>query len=193
MAQVERDIVLWLNSGAGKVAALDRLVEWVVGDYLVTAVLGLSLVAIWFGSAMSEARIDRQMGVLTALGTVGLSNLAVATINSLYFRDRPFADLDVTLLFYRPTDSSMPSNSAATFVGLAVAVWGFDRRVGAVLLAVAGLHAFLRVYAGAHYPSDIAAGAMIGVAAALAAYGLRRLLGPILAMAIRAARFLCVA
>ena len=193
MAQVERDIVLWLNSGAGKVAALDRLVEWVVGDYLVTAVLGLSLVAIWFGSAMSEARIDRQMGVLTALGTVGLSNLAVATINSLYFRDRPFADLDVTLLFYRPTDSSMPSNSAATFVGLAVAVWGFDRRVGAVLLAVAGLHAFLRVYAGAHYPSDIAAGAMIGVAAALAAYGLRRLLGPIPAKAIRMARVLCVA
>ena len=193
MAQVERDIVLWLNSGAGKVAALDRLVEWVVGDYLVTAVLGLSLVAIWFGSAMSEARIDRQMGVLTALGTVGLSNLAVATINSLYFRDRPFADLDVTLLFYRPTDSSMPSNSAATFVGLAVAVWGFDRRVGSVLLAVAGLHAFLRVYAGVHYPSDIAAGAMIGVAAALAAYGLRRLLGPVLARAIRAARVLCVA
>ena len=193
MAQVERDIVLWLNSGAGKVAALDRLVEWVVGDYLVTAVLGLSLVAIWFGSAMSEARIDRQMGVLTALGTVGLANLAVATINSLYFRDRPFADLDVTLLFYRPTDSSMPSNSAATFVGLAVAVWGFDRRVGAVLLAVAGLHAFLRVYAGAHYPSDIAAGAMIGVVAALAAYGLRRLLGPIPAKAIRMARVLCVA
>ena len=193
MAQVERDIVLWLNSGAGKVAALDRLVEWVVGDYLVTAVLGLSLVAIWFGSAMSEARIDRQMGVLTALGTVGLSNLAVATINSLYFRDRPFADLDVTLLFYRPTDSSMPSNSAATFVGLAVAVWGFDRRVGSVLLAVAGLHAFLRVYAGAHYPSDIAVGAMIGVAAALAAYGLRRLLGPIPARAIRVARALCVA
>ena len=193
MAQVERVIVLWLNSGAGKIAVLDSLAEWFVSDYLVTAFLGLSLVAIWFGSAMSPARLERQVGVLTALGAVGLANLTVITINSLYFRDRPFADLDVTLLFYQPTDSSMPSNSAATFVGLAAAVWGFDRGAGAILLAVAGLHAFLRVYAGVHYPSDIAVGATIGVAAALGAYGLRRLLGPIPARAIRAARVLCVA
>lgn len=193
MAQLDRDIVLWLNSGAGKFAVLDRLAEWMVSDYLVTVVLGLSLVAIWFGSAMSPARMERQLGVLTALGAIGLANLVVITINSLYFRDRPFADLDVTLLFYRPTDSSMPSNSAAVFVGLAAAVWSFDRRVGTVLLAVAGLHAFLRVYSGVHYPSDIAVGALIGVGAALGAYGLRRLLGPIPARAIRMARVLCVA
>lgn len=193
MAGLERNIVLWLNSGAGNIAVLDRLAEWLVSDYLVTALLGLSLVAIWFGSALDPSRIERQIGVLTTLGTIAIANLVVITTNSLYFRDRPFADLDVTLLFYRPTDSSMPSNSAAVFVGLAAAVWGFDRRVGAALMAVAGLHAFLRVYAGVHYPSDIAVGAMIGIAAAMAAYGLRRLLGPVPAMAIRAARVICVA
>ena len=193
MAQVDREIVLWLNSGVGNIAALDRLAEWLVSDYLVTAVLGLSLVAIWFGSTEKATRIERQIGVLTALGALAVANLVVITINSLYFRDRPFADLDVTLLFYRPTDSSMPSNSAAAFVGLAAVVWGFDRRVGAVLLAVAGLHAFLRVYAGVHYPSDIAVGVVIGIAAALGAYGVRLLLGPIPGIAIRAARVLCVA
>ena len=193
MAEVDQEIVLWLNSGAGNIAALDRLAEWMVSDYLVTAVLGLSLVAIWFGSAANTARIERQIGVLTALGALAIANLVVITINSLYFRDRPFADLDVTLLFYRPTDSSMPSNSAAAFVGLAAAVWAFDRRAGTMLLAVAGVHAFLRVYAGVHYPSDIAVGAMIGGGAALTAYGLRRLLGPVPAMAIKAARVICVA
>ena len=193
MAQVDREIALWINSGAGNIAALDRLAEWMVSDYLVTVVLGLSLVAIWFGSASNAARIERQVGVLTALGALAIANLVVITINSLYYRDRPFADLDVTLLFYRPTDSSMPSNSAAAFVGLAAAVWAFDRRAGTILLAVAGVHAFLRVYAGVHYPSDIAVGAMIGIAAALAAYGLRRLMGPVPAMAIKAARVLCVA
>ena len=193
MAQVDREIVLWLNSGAGNVAALDRLAEWMVSDYLVTVVLGLSLVAIWFGSTANAARIERQIGVLTALGSLAVANLVVITMNSQYFRDRPFADQDVTLLFYRPTDSSMPSNSAAAFVGLAAVVWGFDRRAGTILLCVAGLHAFLRVYAGVHYPSDIAVGAMIGIVAALAAYGLRRLLGPVPAMAIKAARVICVA
>ena len=193
MAQADRDILLWLNSGAGKIAVLDRLVEWLVSDYLVTSFLGLGLVAIWLGSAMSAGRLERQVGVLTALGAVGLANLAVMTINSIYFRDRPFADLDVTLLFYEPTDSSMPSNSAAAFIGLAASVWGFDRRAGAILLAVAGTHAFLRVYAGVHYPSDVLAGALIGVAAASAAYGLRHALGPIPAKVIRAARALCMA
>lgn len=193
MAHLDREVVLWLNSGAGNIAALDRLAEWLVSDYLVTVVLGLSLVAIWFGSAGNAARIERQIGVLTALGALAVANLVVITINSLYFRDRPFADLDVTLLFYRPTDSSMPSNSAAAFVGLAATVWAFDRRAGTMLLAVAGVHAFLRVYAGVHYPSDIAVGAMIGIVAALAAYGLRRLLGPVPAIAIRAARVICVA
>ncbi len=193
MAEVDRGIALWLNSGAGNIAALDRLAEWMVSDYLVTVVLGLSLLAIWFGSAANAARIERQIGVLTALGALAIANLVVITVNALYFRDRPFADLDVTLLFYRPTDSSMPSNSAAAFVGLAAAVWAFDRRAGTVMLAVAGVHAFLRVYAGVHYPSDIAVGAMIGIAAALAAYGLRRLLGPVPAMAIKAARVICVA
>ena len=193
MAQVDREIALWLNSGAGNIPALDRLAEWLVSDYLVTAVLGLGLVAIWFGSAGNAARVEKQIGVLTALGALAVANLVVITVNSLYFRDRPFADLDVTLLFYRPTDSSMPSNSAAAFVGLAATVWAFDRRAGTILLAVAGVHAFLRVYAGVHYPSDIAVGAMIGIVAALAAYGLRRLLGPVPAMAIKAARVLCVA
>ncbi len=193
MSQADRAVLLWLNGAAGRVAPLDGLVEWLVSDYLITAFLGLSLVFIWFGVRDDSARMARQIGVLTALASVGLANAAVLTINSYYFRARPFEDLDVTLLFYRPTDSSMPSNSAATFIGLAAAVWWFDRRAGAVLLSAAGLHAFLRVYAGAHYPSDIAAGALIGVAAAFMAYRLRDLLEPILRMVIRAARVLCLA
>ena len=193
MAQIDRAILLWLNGGAGRVAPLDRLVEWLASDYLVTTFLGLGLVIIWFGTIDPAARMKRQIGVLTALGSVGLANLAVLIINGYHFRDRPFVDLDVTLLFYRPTDSSMPSNSAASFIGLAAAVWGFDRRAGAVLLAAAAAHAILRVYAGVHYPSDVVAGALIGVAAAFMAYRLRALLGRVPEMVIKAARVFCVA
>ena len=61
------------------------------------------------------------------------------------------------------------------------------------MLAVAAVHAFLRVYSGVHYPSDIIVGALIGVAGALAIYRLWGLLGPVPVLAIKVARILCLA
>jgi undecaprenyl-diphosphatase len=168
-------------------------VEWLVSDYLVTAALGLGLLALWFAGADGGTRLRYQLGVLTSLAGMALANWMVFIGNGIFLRPRPFMDLDVSLLFYRPTDSSMPSNSAAAFFALAAAVWGFNRRAGTAMLAVAAIHAFLRIYAGVHYPSDIIVGALIGVAGAVAAYWLRGLLGPLPVMAIKAARILCLA
>jgi len=193
MARADEVVFLRINGWVGTFGPLDRLVEWLVSDYLVTAVLGLGLLALWFAGADGGTRLRYQLGVLTALAGMALANWMVFIGNDLFFRPRPFVDLDVSLLFYQPTDSSMPSNSAAAFFALAAAVWGFNRRAGTAMLAVAAIHAILRVYAGVHYPSDIIVGALIGVAGAFAAYRLRGLLGPVPVMAIKAARILCLA
>ena len=193
MAHTDEAVFLWINSWVGTLPAFDGLVEWLVSDYLVTSVLGLVLLALWFVGRDSMTRLRYQVGVLTALSAMALASWAVFISNGVYFRDRPFVDLEVSLLFYRPVDSTMPSNSAAAFIGLAAAVWGLNRRAGTVLLGLAGAHAFLRVYAGVHYPSDVIVGGLIGVAGALVAFKLRDLLGPIPTMVIKAARILCVA
>ena len=193
MASADEAIFLWINGGVDRLPALDRIVEWLVSDYLVTSILGLSLLVLWLTGASEDERLRRQVGVLVSLLGMGLASWAVFISNGIYFRDRPFLDLDVSLLFYQPTDSSMPSNSAAAFFGIAAGVFGFNRRAGAALLAIAGAHAFLRVYAGVHYPSDVLVGALIGVVAAFAAYRLWGLLGPLPTMAIKAARILCLA
>ena len=87
----------------------------------------------------------------------------------------------------------MPANSAAAFFGIASAIWWVHRRAGVVLLAVAGLHAFLRVYTGVHYPSDVVVGALIGVVGVASAYHLKGLVDPLPAMVVKAARILCLA
>ena len=80
------------------------------------------------------------------------------------------------MLFYRPTDSSFPSNAAGVGFAVATAVFLRYRRIGLSLYALAFLWGFGRVYAGVHYPSDVIVGALIGVAAAFILTGLFRLL-----------------
>ena len=53
----------------------------------------------------------------------------------------------------------------------------FRKKLVSVLaLAFAVVMGFSRLYVGAHYPSDVLAGALIGTGVAFAAYGILRLI-----------------
>ena len=188
-------LFLWINGLAGRVSPLDRAMEWVVSDYLVPVALALALVGLWFTGDDRLTRQRHQIGLFVALTSMALSSLVVLIINSVddLHRDRPFVDLDVTLLFYQPTDSSFPANPIAAAFGIAVAVWAVNRRVGTVLIIGASLYAFARVYAGVHYPLDVIAGALIAIVVTFLVFKLRDLLEPILVIVIKAARILCLA
>ena len=90
--------------------------------------------------------------------------LAMAVSLALEARIRP-CDIDtaVQLLVNRPTDFSFPSGHAgASFA--AVSVLYFEKKrlwIPAGVIAV--LIAFSRLYLYVHYPSDVLAGAMIGI------------------------------
>ena len=170
--------------GAARIAA---------SDYLAPATLAFALIALWFGERCAEVRLRRQVGVFVALSSMGLSGLAVFILNMFYFRPRPFVDLDVNLLFYQPTDSSFPANSAAAAFGMAFGIWGVNRRLGWLAVMVAGVYGLARVYAGVHYPLDILAGAAIGAAVAFAVFRISELVMPVLVVVIRFARILRLA
>ena len=193
MAKADEAVFLWLNGWVGRFDPLDRAVEWVVSDYMVPAAMALTLIGLWFAGSEQTVRLRYQLGVFVALTSLGMANWAVFIINWFYFRPRPFVDHEVSLLFYRPTDSSFPSNPAAVTFAIAAAVWVVDRRVGALLAVAASLYAVARVYAGVHYPLDIVASAVIAVAATFLAFKLIAVLEPIPTMAIKAARILCLA
>ena len=172
---------------------LDRVAQWVVSDYLIPVSLALALVALWFIEPDRVARQRHQIGVFAALTAMGLASLAVFSLNALYFRPRPFETLDVTLLFYRPTDSSFPSNAVAAVFGIAAVVWSVNRGLGTALLIAAGLYGMARVYVGVHYPLDVVGGALIGIVMSLLVLKLRDLIMPVLVWVIKAVRIICLA
>ena len=155
-----------LNGLIGKWVWLDALVRFLVNDYVVPTTLSLTLVGLWFSGGDLLGRRRRQFAVVHAFMAVLVANALVKLLNLVLFRPRPFADLEVQLLFYRPTDSSIPSNPAAVAFALAAAVYLHERQWGIGMGIVAALFGLARVMAGVHYPLDIVGGALVGIVAA---------------------------
>ena len=172
---------------------VDGAAQIAASDYLAPATLAFALIALWFGERDADVRLRQQVGVFVALSSMGLSGLVVFILNMFYSRPRPFVDLDVNLLFYQPTDSSFPANSAAAAFGMAFGIWGVNRKVGWFAIAVAGLYGLARVYAGVHYPLDIVAGAAIAAVMTFVVFRISDLAMRILTAIIKVARILRLA
>ena len=194
LADADKALFLWINALVGRSPAADAAMGWISSDYLVPVCMGLTLVALWFIGRNAAERMRYQIGMFTALTAMALSSLVVLISNALFFRPRPFDGLEgVSLLFYQPTDSSFPSNSAAAAFAIAAAVWCVNRRLGAVLFAAAAVYGFSRVYVGVHYPGDILGGAVIALVITALTLRLRDLIMPVLVAVIKAARLFAIA
>jgi undecaprenyl-diphosphatase len=182
-----------INGLAGHFPLLDELMRLLVNEYFVPTSLSLILVALWFGGRGESGREANQRAVLHAALSLALANGLVKLCNLIAFRPRPFAAHEVHLLFYRPTDSSLPSNPAAVGFSFATAVWLHNRRAGAVMYVLAALFAFARVYCGVHYPLDVIVGGLIGALSAYLVVRKLRILDPLIARVIQIGRWLILA
>jgi undecaprenyl-diphosphatase len=190
---LEAELVAWLNQGIGRFYLLDRLTYLLVSDYFLPLLMCFWGLGMWFHGLDAKRREINQRAVLAGAIALGLANLVVLILNQQYFRERPFIHQDLANLLYAPTDSSFPANPAAVAFAFAMGVWLKNRRAAGVLIFLAALWSLVRVYNGLHYPSDVVAGGLIGVAVAcLVTLGLRAI-EPVPTWVLKGARSLHLA
>jgi undecaprenyl-diphosphatase len=182
--EIDRQVFLWINGLAGHVPVIDNIVSAVANDYFVIVVGCMVMVALWTGTRGSENRRHIQKGIMVAAVSLGTSQGMVQLINHAWSRTRPFIDLEATVIFYRPTDPSFPSNSASVLFGMAWGIFLYNRKAGSILLALSFLQGLSRIYVGVHYPLDILAGAAVGLMVALFFMSVFKLLDPLVNRAV---------
>lgn len=94
--------------------------------------------------------------VIARLGIVGL-------VRWLWPRQRPFIENQVNLLFDKANEASFPSGHAAFFFALSTVIFFYNKKAGIGFFLASFLISISRVFTGVHWPSDILAGAMVGI------------------------------
>jgi membrane-associated phospholipid phosphatase len=81
-------------------------------------------------------------------------------------RDPILAHLYPTYLIENINENSFPSESTALYAAIAAGVSSLNRQIGAILFVLVVVVVSLpRVFVGGHYPTDIFAGLILGLAA----------------------------
>jgi undecaprenyl-diphosphatase len=185
---VDQGLAMRVDALAGRFPHFDRLIELLSQNDLKDAFFVAMFWWLWFMRRTDPNRTRLAREHLLSLMCAGSIAVIAARILalSLPFRVRPRFEpaLHFVVPAGTPSDmvswSSFPSDHAALFGAFAIGIFYISRRVGIVALLYSLLVICMpRIYLGLHYPSDIAAGLLMGavVVIAMDRLGIRHFLG----------------
>jgi membrane-associated phospholipid phosphatase len=165
---VDRSWFLHVNSFA-------RATPWLHAVVRAYAQYGVVLFAALLVLSWWVARGRRDLGATAAALWAPIGMLIAVGLNqplgNSVHEPRPYTSLQhVEVLVARSGDFSFPSDHAVMAGAVAAAAWLVSRRLGLIATVAALLMGLARVYVGAHYPGDVAAGLLLGAVVTLLGY-----------------------
>lgn len=154
---------------AQKFGAYAPLVIKFFGEYLpYVLVAGLLAYLLFYHSRRFDFK-RRLFIVVSALLSSILAYMGVLVLHVMYISPRPFASLpDIKpLIETGKAIESFPSVHTTVFFAMALFLYFYHKRLGIAYLVGALLIGVARIIAGVHWPSDVAVGALLGMAGAL--------------------------
>ncbi len=128
--------------------------------------VGFGVLLFWVFGRDKKKELRMLIGVFLA----GILSRFIFTeiIRYFYNRPRPFEVLqNVHQLIQHEAGGSFPSGHAAFFFALATGIFFYRKWWGVLFYALALAIGLARVAAGLHWPSDILAGAVVGIFSAI--------------------------
>jgi undecaprenyl-diphosphatase len=172
IGDLDSSLLLWINHPAGRSGVVDRLIYDLADSDLLKGGVFLALYWwLWFDHRADRKEAHRRDVVVALIAAVITAVVSRAFQVGLPFHQRPLHTRDLGLhvpLTVDPetlnTFSSFPSDHAMLFFALCVPLWSRSRWLGiAAGLWTAVVICVPRIYLGFHFPSDVVAGAILGI------------------------------
>ncbi len=156
--KIDLIIFNWINGLAGKWQLLDALGIFFAKyfEYVLLALLVLFLAV--------NFRKYWRMVAQAVLAAFFVRFVLVNIFYLLHFRARPFANGYVeSLVAYDSLRTAFPSGHASFYFALATIIYGYNKKAGIAFYIGSFLIVLARIFVGLHWPSDILAGAVLGI------------------------------
>lgn len=159
----EAPILLWIQ--AHRIEALNPIISFIthLGNAGILWI-GLTVLMIVYPKT-------RRAGVVSAISIVLSFTAANLILKPLIARTRPYEFIHgLDCIIEAQRDKSFPSGHATNALAVAWVMFRMlDKKYGLPALILAIVICWTRLYVGVHYPTDVLAGMLIGIAAAEAA------------------------
>ena len=159
LMEIESSILLWIqnNLRCGILTPVMRVITTLGNGGAFWIVLTLLLLLVF--------KRTRRMGVYCAASMLLTLLVVNLCIKPLAARTRPYELIQgLEILVSRPRDYSFPSGHSANSLSCAWTLFRLaPKKYGVPALVLAVLIALSRLYVGVHYPTDVLAGAAIGI------------------------------
>lgn len=156
LKKIEFDILFYLQSIHNPILDKPMIFITILGNFG----------CVWFIISIILMIIKkyRKYGILLFCSIVLTGLVGSFIMKPIFSRQRP-CDIyqNIELLIKIPVGASFPSGHAAISFAAATVLGFMNRKLGIFAFILAGLIAFSRVYLFVHFPTDVLAGAALGI------------------------------
>ena len=158
---MEASLILSLNNFVNQSIFLNIL-TWFLATHFVWLMFVGSLGLILFAANVKDRKEEFIIFLYVLISAIYARGLT-EVIRLFYDRPRPFEAMNAVNELFSSSSAAFPSGHATFFFGLAMATFLYHRTLGKIFLAMAFINALARVASGVHWPSDVLAGAALGI------------------------------